>query len=837
MATPVRTQQNARSSFQARQSQRERELREARQREAQEAQVRREQEESEKRREAQANQRYGGLTVAEYNELISTYGEGGRRKPVSKASDRRRREIQSQLNAFRQEYGLKGSVVVTARGISGGGTTYLKTSQGMAQFKPGETYGTIIQPSVQVREFTVSEPSIIGAIREDTAPVVRATTRPVGSKIDITATRGGVINNDLQKELRASLRAPIRIDASIPVGLTDIRQETRRETPLLLSETILTRDGPARRAQIPNSLERSSQDFSNVPVSALRQRLLAESENPNLSFGDQFTRRAGGILLTPVAFGSEIAAETQRGGIGAGVARATRPVTQTVEGVVGLIPATTQSFIERGPQQTLVGGTRSVVGGLQTQLSTSPGAFAAETTSFIGESLFLGSTTTRGLQLFRDVRVRAGATAVPAEDIFAIEVLQGRTRFPLSRSTGDALSQFRSGRTPDGFLVTTASPRPISGNVVIQNPKGAAGLEDAGLFTTPVGRGSPAFTGVMGTTSTEYSFSLNPFSGIRRPTVTEVEVRNIGLVPQNILRQPGFRATQQFQQDVFAPRGIASITKRSQLGQRDIPRQRFTADVDFQEGNFNIRRGDIRREAGTSEIEAIVPTGTILEDVTGNRRFTRLNGNIVEIRRKRAVPTQDVSISTGLNLKSGASRSVPKAFVPSSQPVSRRVVTVSVPLPVSRPRSAVSSSKVVSSFFAGSTASALSSSSVSQGSSAISIISSSRTRTGKSSIVSRPRNTVSSFFSGSSRASSISQIGSSSSTSITSSLTSFTQSSRPRPPQRKKGSRKRRKEEDIFKVDSRGYTQSLITAGLNLRGGLSKRERRFNALTGLGLRL
>jgi hypothetical protein len=109
--------------------------------------------------------------------------------------------------------------------------------------------------------------------------------------------------------------------------------------------------------------------------------------------------------------------------------------------------------------------------------------------------------------------------------------------------------------------------------------------------------------------------------------------------PREVVSKAGFKAVQEFQ-EFQAGSGKAFISKRSEIGQGEIARQSFTATDDFAEGSFNIKKGDVLREAGTSEIEAVIPSGqkfayipeSTIGKLKGFDQYTKFNGRNVAIR-------------------------------------------------------------------------------------------------------------------------------------------------------------------------------------------------------------
>lgn len=207
---------------------------------------------------------------------------------------------------------------------------------------------------------------------------------------------------------------------------------------------------------------------------------------------------------------------------------------------------------------------------------------------------------------------------VPPEQVFSPAVLQGKQTFPLTTGPKDSLARFEAARTPEGVVVISASPKPLSGNVftgevkVGAGPAAKAGLEDPGLYVAPYGEGSAYFLKVLDDANylrEPPSFSL--FPEFKRPTGSEVVVSAVERQPSSVLRQPGFGATEDFLVSQSGS-GKAFITKRSEAA--------------FQ--NLGV--------TGTSELEAVVPLGTQLEYL-GSKQFTIVGGEAVFLKRYKPV--------------------------------------------------------------------------------------------------------------------------------------------------------------------------------------------------------
>ena len=309
--------------------------------------------------------------------------------------------------------------------------------------------------------------------------------------------------------------------------------------------------------------------------------------------------------------------------------------------------------------------------------------------------LVLSKTTAK----IKNVYVKAGSKYIPPEKVFAETVLDGTEHLPKASSTAESLERFgKTGRgvkdvkgytravikdvgdfsdnnfifktdnliaveqkvkgytTKNYPVVQTSSPAKIKGTQAGLGRKGAVGLEDPGIYVTPAGEGSPYFLRI-GDEALEYGLiSSNPFADIKKafevPTVTRAKTQGVSKLPRDVIQQPGFEPVKAFQETQVG-QGKAFITKRSEIGQGEIPRQFFEATEDFnidvnlrvERGGVkiktsDIKKGDIMLEAGTSEIEAVIPSGqsfqyipkTFLGKIKGFDYYTEFKGAKVAVR-------------------------------------------------------------------------------------------------------------------------------------------------------------------------------------------------------------
>ena len=241
-----------------------------------------------------------------------------------------------------------------------------------------------------------------------------------------------------------------------------------------------------------------------------------------------------------------------------------------------------------------------------------------------------------------------GKPEVDPEDVFSKQVTEGGETLPKAKSAQEAVEQFQKTDS-----VSTASPSKIEGDTAGGGRKGSVGLEDPGIYVTPKGEASPYFLRTSGYAKRK-KFTLNPKkiyesakAKFQTPTVTELKTTGVVEPSQKALDTPGFSGVRK-QQEELVGRGKAQITKRSKIGQGEAKRQQFPAEEDFEtpvpltvvrDGKTTkvpkdgkIQKGDLITEAGTTELEAVIPAGSKFTD-EGIVGFTRWDGKKVAIRR------------------------------------------------------------------------------------------------------------------------------------------------------------------------------------------------------------
>lgn len=321
------------------------------------------------------------------------------------------------------------------------------------------------------------------------------------------------------------------------------------------------------------------------------------------------------------------------------------------------------------PKETIIGtfkfftptGFKSTI----TQIRYDP---AGSTAQFIGGFAgfkVIGKGIGKSVEFTKSQYVKLGAKYVPPEKVFAPEVLEGKVNLPTTKSVTESLQKFNKPIEGD-IIVQTSSPAKIAGKVAGAGRKGGVGLEDPGIYVTPKGKGSPYFLRIGENVPTEYTF--NPVEGFKQtfgvPTVTEFKVAGVKTLPRSVVKKPGFESIGKYFENI-PETTEAFITKRSEIGTGNIPRQTFVATTEFElpmkgitvrrEGQVlklkegeTVKAGDVLVEAGTSELEAIVPKGTQftyepqtrLGKIKGFEQYTKFEGKAVAIRKAKIASTQ-----------------------------------------------------------------------------------------------------------------------------------------------------------------------------------------------------
>jgi len=265
-----------------------------------------------------------------------------------------------------------------------------------------------------------------------------------------------------------------------------------------------------------------------------------------------------------------------------------------------------------------------------------------------------GKVIKKGIEVGKEQYIKVGAEYIPPEKLFAPEVLKGKAQLPMAKSIAEAMKEFKT------TTVVTAGRQKIP-SPAWAGRKGAVGLEDPGIYVTPKGKGSPYFLRAGEKATPEYKITPTPIKSIKEafqiPTVTEFRVAGVTRYPRRVITRPGFDPLIKYFERI-GPREKAYITKRFEIGAGEIPRQYFKVTEEFplpmkamtviragkrirlREGEV-VKPGDIVLEAGTRELEAIVPVGTqfqykpttTLGKIKGFEYYTKYKGEVVALRK------------------------------------------------------------------------------------------------------------------------------------------------------------------------------------------------------------
>lgn len=302
----------------------------------------------------------------------------------------------------------------------------------------------------------------------------------------------------------------------------------------------------------------------------------------------------------------------------------------------------------------------------------SPGTVAGTVLGIVGSPFIVAKigrvAAKKGQSLFiKGTAKVTGKAAIPAEKILAKTT-------PTSKSLEEALRKFgRSADPRGGISVVTAAPQPLKGRVAQAGRKGAVGLEDPGIFVTPTREGASRLFLRLDQKGS-FKLSLLPsLPKIPKPTVSVFQApRGVSSIPGEIISAPGFLEVRSFFGKQPAS-GTVFITKRSQIG-KELILQEFPAKggeilpiartirrngkVIKLEAGAKLKKGDILREAGTPELEAVIPEGqrfitesgrkSAFEFITGFKDFTLVKGRPVGIQRFKLVddvapPTKSIT--------------------------------------------------------------------------------------------------------------------------------------------------------------------------------------------------
>jgi hypothetical protein len=147
-----------------------------------------------------------------------------------------------------------------------------------------------------------------------------------------------------------------------------------------------------------------------------------------------------------------------------------------------------------------------------------------------------------------------GKPKLPARKYIDESVFSGTT-FPTAKSTKATEKEFLDSKT-----AITFSPAGFKSTTIGESSKSKLGLEDPGVFVSPIGRGNPYFTRAFQNEKSTYT--LNPAKGVasdlqtifdafKKPSVTQFKITGVARLPQKVLDVPGFDAVRKYQQEVL----------------------------------------------------------------------------------------------------------------------------------------------------------------------------------------------------------------------------------------------------------------------------------------------
>lgn len=251
-------------------------------------------------------------------------------------------------------------------------------------------------------------------------------------------------------------------------------------------------------------------------------------------------------------------------------------------------------------------------------------------------ALFFGAS--KSVQYASDIGVTVGRSKISATKVFDDDVLAGNKMFPTANNVDDAVSSFKNAIDDSGnYVVQHSTQRRLAGTDVGAGPMGARNLEDAGLYVTPGGKGSPHFLGITDVDNVPVNVEYSFLPKTQKPTVVRVSgIGDIKRQPENLIQSQGFDDVNTYLKKQ-AGSGDVFITKRSEIGLRNIQ----------------------GKGTGTNELEAVIPVGSKLETAPSSQ-YTVVNNKIVAI--------QDYTLQKGVTnvddfiIKSNEIKQSSKAF-------------------------------------------------------------------------------------------------------------------------------------------------------------------------------
>lgn len=465
--------------------------------------------------------------------------------------------------------------------------------------------------------------TIIGAagVAQDTSGTVLLApgTEPLVSTFSSRATRARAGATQIESEgfeARASRKiAPFESTISKGIRSTiPIVSEEQRARGIPSGPRAVTLEKPGRIESIRRGLDVGATQFSAGAARSITEKPVTIAAKTALFAGLT-------LGLGPLAAGA-----TRGAGAAAGLATKLGVSAKVITGVSGAIRgAETLGAVGLPVFFAARTGERIAAAPKGQRAFRTGELFATDIAPIIGGAI-IGTSIRSGLQRVGGIIRTRGLKEVPAESIIPRRTLEGRETFPLApkKVQPKLFKESKAGKSLgiDDPVVFTASPQPLPRDI----PRGvtikASESEFPGLFTAPFV--SPRFLRVTSAEKTRF-FGTRLFepSSIGRPTASLIKPTGVEVAPFKVLSKSPFRA----------------VFRTPKPGVAQIPLLK-------------------------TEVEAILPPGTILREAGPSRFFFRFQGQRVPIEEFIATPgvaspaTLGAGLGTGSSLSSGAITSV-----------------------------------------------------------------------------------------------------------------------------------------------------------------------------------
>ena len=254
--------------------------------------------------------------------------------------------------------------------------------------------------------------------------------------------------------------------------------------------------------------------------------------------------------------------------------------TMVVETPIGIY-----AFV-KNPKEGIKGTWAKVVNyketakGIKQEFAIDPTTFLAKSAGAIAFGEVGGELVGKVGTTARNTYVRVGAKYVPAEDVFAKDVLSGAEKY--ARTSGNIkdthdIRTFKSAREGDQLVGTSSMDFTPRRNTIIESGNKGV-IEDKGLWITPEGRTNVAYLKI-GKNYGEKQWTLNPFKG-KSPNILRVKYKDVQEIPTNvqrkaltILRNSGKKEAVNYINNFYkteAKKGVAYIPFKSIMGNNEL---------------------------------------------------------------------------------------------------------------------------------------------------------------------------------------------------------------------------------------------------------------------------